>query len=175
MNHELTKIRAATVAAALAAIVSGTALADDNSMSIWTGDSYASFNGGRDFPRGNPVIDKAPSAFRQTNPQGLTNAQYAALSEEDPAWQIPNPQAAALLASTDEATSWRQSHPQGFSAREYESLSANSPIWKLPEPSPASTAYAAANAPVVYGSAPAAESLWTRMARFFRNNATAEN
>ena len=48
------------------------ARADDSSMNPFTGDSYAYFNGS-DLPRnGNPVFDKAASAWRQSNPNGLS-------------------------------------------------------------------------------------------------------
>ena len=41
-------------------------------MNPFTGDSYAYFRGG-DLPRGGkPVFDKTPSAWRQANPNGLS-------------------------------------------------------------------------------------------------------
>ena len=57
------------VAAALALGASGVALADDSSMSLFHGDSYAYFNGGQVFPNGKPVLDYAPSTYRPTPPQ----------------------------------------------------------------------------------------------------------
>jgi len=131
--NKLSKMKTIALIAALVAGVSGAARADDNSMSIWNGDSYAAFNGGRNFPYGKPAVDTAPSAFRQTNPNGLSPREYQALSSDDPVWQIPNPDAARQLAATDEATSWRQSHLHGLTAREYEALSASSSgvAWRL--------------------------------------------
>lgn len=57
------------VAAALALGGASMALADDSSMNMWTGDSYAYFNGGKNFPYGKPVLDEARSTYRPTPPQ----------------------------------------------------------------------------------------------------------
>jgi hypothetical protein len=131
--YKLSKMKTIALIAALVAGVSGAARADDNSMSLWTGDSYAAFNGGRDFPYGKPAVDMAPSSFRETNPNGLSAREYQALSSEDPVWQIPNADATRQLAAADEATAWRQTHPHGFTAREYEAFSASSSgvAWRL--------------------------------------------
>jgi hypothetical protein len=66
-QHSLSK--QLVVVAALALGTSGVALADDSSMNMWTGDSYAYFNGGRNFPDGKPVLDYGPSTYRPTPPQ----------------------------------------------------------------------------------------------------------
>ena len=63
------------VAAALALGTSSVALADDSSMNIWTGDSYAYFNGGQNFPLGKPVFDNAPSTWRPSPPQDALSFQ----------------------------------------------------------------------------------------------------
>ena len=63
------------VAAALALGTSSVALADDSSMNIWTGDSYAYFNGGQNFPLGKPVLDNAPSTWRPSPPQDALSFQ----------------------------------------------------------------------------------------------------
>jgi hypothetical protein len=142
MNSKLSKMKTVVVVAALVAGVSGVVRAD-NSMSMWTGDSYAAFNGGRNFPYGSPALNMAPSTFTQTNPNGLSERDYQALSNEDPIWQTPDPDAARQLAATDTATAWRMSHPHGFTAREYEAIAANSVgiPWRL---TPADTAAIAA-------------------------------
>ena len=125
---------AAALAAAITAGVASTAYADDNSMSIWTGDSYRAFNGGANFPYGKPDLNFAPSQFRVTNPQGLSNAEYAALSEEDPVWQSVRPiDRVAQQEATQQALAWRSEHPHGLTDREYEALSANSQVWQLPD------------------------------------------
>jgi hypothetical protein len=151
MNSKFSKTKVFAVIAALVAGVSGVAHADDNSMSIWNGDSYAAFNGGKDFPYGKPVFNTPPSTFHQTNPNGLSNREYQALSNEDPVWQIADPAAAAKLAASDTATAWRQSHPHGLTNREYQALSNEDPMWQL---TPAeSRAIAATDAPAVTSTA----------------------
>jgi len=69
MIRKLTTMKSVVLIAALAAGISGIARADDSSMNIWTGDSYAYFNGGKNFPYGKPVLDNAPSTYRPTPPQ----------------------------------------------------------------------------------------------------------
>lgn len=133
MNSRSSRITSIALTVALAASVSAVARADDNSMSIWTGESYAAFNGGKDFPYGKPAIHTGPPAFRQTNPHGLSDRDYMALNTDNPTWQTPNPDAASQLAASDTATAWRASHPHGFSPREYEAMSATSAgyAWRL--------------------------------------------
>ena len=121
------------VAAALAAGMATSAYAGDNSMSIWTGESYRAFNGGHNFPNGSPQLNLAQSTFQATNPHGLSNAQYAALSSEDPMWQPAKPVNPALQReATAEARAWRAENPHGLSENDYVALSANSPVWQQP-------------------------------------------
>jgi hypothetical protein len=170
MNSKLSKMKTIAVIIALVAGVSGAARADDSSMSIWPGDSYAAFNGGKDFPYGKPAFDTAPSAFRQTNPNGLSERQYQALSNEDPVWQIPDPEAASALAATDTATSWRQSHPHGLSDREYQALSNEDPVWQL---TPADTSRIAAANEAAVAKTAVSEPFGARVARFFQGRGAA--
>jgi hypothetical protein len=120
------------VAAALALAASGAALADDNGMTRFGGDSYAAFNMDR------PGANNAPSAFRQTNPRGLSVAEYQALSSDGRPWQSPNPNDATTIAAMDGAKAWRQSHPHGLPITTYEALSADGRPWQSPSPSGAS-------------------------------------
>jgi len=122
MSSNSKTMRSIALAVVFAASAAGAARADDNSMSMWTGESYASFNGGKNLPNGKPVFDMTQSTFRRTNPQGLSDRQYQALNSGDPFWQIPDPNAARELAASDTATAWRASHPGGFRPREYESM-----------------------------------------------------
>src|SRR5438445_12356732 len=105
MNRKVSMMKSAVVAVALAAGVSGIAHADDSSMNPFTGDSYAYFNGGKDLPRsGNPVFDKTPSAWRQANPNGLSEGQLEAASSEALSNDFQRP-------TFDKGPStWRQSH-----------------------------------------------------------------
>jgi hypothetical protein len=120
------------LAAALALGTSGVALADDNSMTRFGGDSYAAFNMDR------PGANNAPSAFRQTNPRGLSIGQYEALSSDGRPWQSPNPNDATAIAAMDAAKAWRQSHPHGLPVTVYEALSADGRPWQFSNPSGAS-------------------------------------
>ena len=172
MYSKFSKMKTVVVIAALVAGVSGAARADDNSMSIWTGDSYAAFNGGKDFPYGQPVFNTAPSTFHETNPNGLSDRQYQALSNEDPVWQIPNPDAARQLAATDTATAWRQSHPNGLTEREYQALSNEDPMWQL---SPADTSRIAAANDAAVAKTAGNEPFGARVARFFQGRRTSSD
>ena len=69
MNSKSSMMKKIVLTAALAAAVSGLARADDSSMNLFTGDSYAYFNGGKNFPYGKPVLDYAPSGYRPAPPQ----------------------------------------------------------------------------------------------------------
>jgi hypothetical protein len=175
MNSKLSKMKSIAVIVALVAGISGVARADDNSMSIWTGDSYAAFNGGKDFPYGKPAFNNAPSAFRQTNPNGLSEREYQALSNEDPVWQIPNPDAARQLAASDVSTTWRANHPHGFTAREYQALAASNAgtAWQL---TPADNQAIAAENEAAVTKIAGKEPLDQRVARFFQGRgATSAN
>jgi hypothetical protein len=123
-------------------------LADDNSMSPWTGDSYAYFNGGQNFPYGKPVFNKGPLSFRQTDPHGLSIAEYEALSADGRPWPLPNPSAASVIASMDAAKAWRQSNPHGLPLSTYEAWSADGRPWPLPNSSAASAVASMDAAPV---------------------------
>ena len=77
-----------TLAAGLLAAVTSYAFAAgtfvgaaDNSQSRFGGDGYAYFH--QDVPAGSRSV----TPFRVTDPHGLSQAQYAALSSDDPQWQ----------------------------------------------------------------------------------------
>ena len=147
------------VATALALGTSGVALADDNSMTRFGGDSYAAFN------MDSPGANNAPSAFRQTNPRGLSIGQYEALSSDGRPWPSPNPNDAAAIASMDAAKAWRQSHPHGLPIGVYEALSADGRPWQSPSPSGASAVASMDAAPD--STIATSERSGTGIARFF--------
>lgn len=123
MNSGLSMMRV-VAAVALAAVVSGIARADDSSINPFTGDSYASFNGGN---LGRvitpPVFVKSPSAWRQANPNGLSDRRLEALSSGALGNTFQQP-------SFDRApSSFTQSHPSGLSERELQALSSWGPAW----------------------------------------------
>ena len=119
------------VAAALVFGTSGIALADDNSMTRFGGESYAAFN------QDQRVVSNAPSAFRQANPHGLSIGEYQALSTDGRPWPLPNPSDPNVIASMDAAKAWRQSHPHGLPLSVYVALSADGRPWPLPNSSDA--------------------------------------
>jgi hypothetical protein len=159
------------VATALALGTSGVALADDNSMNPFTGDSYAYFNGGQNYPYGKPAFDNAPSAFRKTNPRGLSEREYEALASDGKPWPLPDPSVAATAIA-----SFRQTNPHGLSFREYQALASADPVWLSPQSGP--SALASANEGAVAKSAANAPSL-TGIAKLFgflhANRATSAN
>jgi len=117
MNRKVSMLKSMVVAVALVAGASGIARADDSSMNPFTGDSYAYFNRG-DLPRGDkPVFDKTPSAWRQANPNGLSEGQLEAASSEALSNDFQRP-------TFDKGPStWRQSHPNGLSEHDLQALS----------------------------------------------------
>jgi hypothetical protein len=86
------------IAAALALGASGAANADDSSMNLFNGDSYAYFHGGQNFPFGKPVLDNAPSSWRATPPQDGLSFQRQHFPFE--------------LAVSAAATTYQPGHPQ---------------------------------------------------------------
>ena len=108
MNSKVSMMKSMVVAVALVAGVSGIARADDGSMGRFS-DSYAYFN--------SQTIDKSPSAWRASNPNGLSERQLEALSSEDLANDFQRP-------TFDKGPStWRQTHPNGVSERELQAES----------------------------------------------------
>jgi hypothetical protein len=107
------------LATALAAGASGVASADDSSMSRVGGDSYGYFNG--------QPIDNSPSAWRQANPQGLSEQVLQADSGNSvsSAWQLDNP----VFTTIASDVTFKQTHPGGLSEREFQALSSEAPAW----------------------------------------------
>jgi hypothetical protein len=159
------------VATALALGTSGVALADDSSMSPFTGDSYKYFNGGQNFGNpgqfNRPVFSNAPAApsWRQSHPNGLTDRELQALSASGlsaSAEQLNPP----VFASAPADPSWRQSHPNGLTERELQGLSSSTlAIWQLPNGS-ANTATASTDQATVAQN-PSKETFAARLAKFF--------
>jgi hypothetical protein len=136
MNSKVSIVRSVAVAVALVAGLSGMARADDSSTNPFTGDSYASFNGGNvgriTKP---PVFVAAPSSWRRANPNGLSDRQLQALSSEalGNSFQRPNFDTAP--------SSFAQTHPHGLSERELQALSSPGPAWhSAPQTAPSALA-----------------------------------
>jgi hypothetical protein len=143
MNRKVSMMKSMVVAAALMAGVSGLAHADDSSMNRFTGASYAYFNGGQS---GKPVFDNAPSAWRQSRPNGLPENQLQALSSEAPAYALSTP------VFEKSPSAWRQANPNGLPENQLQALSSEAPAWHPPNQS-ATTALASTNAAVIAMSA----------------------
>ena len=134
MNSKVSMMKSIVVAVALAAGVSGMARADDSSMSRFGGDSYAYFN--------NAVVDKAPSAWRQSHPNGVSEQQLEAESSEGLANDFAHPTFAKAPSA------WRQANPNGLSERELQALSSEASAWHS-TPQSRTSALASRNGAVV--------------------------
>jgi hypothetical protein len=134
MNSKVSMMKSMVVAVALAAGVSGMAHAGDGSMGRF-GDSYAYFN--------SQVINKAPSEWRQSNPQGLSERVLESYSAPGEAWHLNTP------VFDNARSSWRLAHPNGLSEREFQALSSEAPAWQSSTPSATSALASTTEAPVV--------------------------
>ena len=130
MSSKATMIKSIVMTLALAAIP-GIASADDSSTNPFAGESYA-FNRGNVGRTTKPLVfDRAPSAWRQVNPAGLSERQLQALSSY------------ALGSAFQHRTfgtspsTFARTHPHGLSERELQVLSSPGPAWQSsPEPTP---------------------------------------
>jgi hypothetical protein len=129
MNSKFSLVKSIALTAVIMAGVSGLARAEDDTARIG-GDAYAYFN--------NAPIDKAPSAWRQANPNGLSNRQYEMLSSESLAYDF-QPHSFDRAPST-----WRQTHPNGLSEHELQALGSEAPAWHQPD-QPTARAFASTN------------------------------
>jgi hypothetical protein len=130
MNSRVMK--SLVVAVALTAGVSGIAHADGDMGRF--GDSYAYF--------ASQPVDKAPSAYRAANPNGISDRQLEALSSEALARDFTQP------TFDKTASEWRAANPHGLSEKQYQALSSESAAWH-PFTQPATTAVASTNGAVI--------------------------
>jgi hypothetical protein len=126
MNNAFKAMRTVVLTTALMASVSGVASADDNGMSRLGGDGYAYFH------QDKPIVDKSPSTFRESHPNGLSEHQFEALSSEGLGYTFQ------VFAFDRAPSEWRRSHPNGLSEGELQALSSNSNLWQLPNRAQAS-------------------------------------
>ncbi len=149
MKRNFSMMKSIAVAAALAAGVSGIARADDSSMNPFTGDSYAYFNGGNLGHITNPpAFARGPSAWRQSNPNGLTERDFAALGSEETADRFNPP----VISTASASPSWRLSHPNGLTNSEFAALGSEE-IEARQSPNRPASALASTNVPVYASSA----------------------
>jgi hypothetical protein len=159
MNKNFSKLKSIALAVTLVAGIAGVARADDSSMNPFTGDSYAYFNGGNLPQGGHPVIDNAPSAWRQSNPNGMSERVFQSYSAPGEEWHLNKP------VFDNAPSSFAASNPHGLSERQMQALSSEATAWQSPTRQ-ASTALASTNEPGSTKSA-ANEPPGTRIARFF--------
>jgi len=156
MKSRFSMLKSIAVTAALVAGVSGITRADDSSMSRLTGDSYAYFNRG---PDGTPVFNNAPSAWRQANPNGVSERVLQSYSAPGEAWHSNKP------VFDPAPSTFAQSHPNGLSERELQALSSEGPAWHQPNQS-ATSSLASTNDASNMPSA-SRQPFGARIARFF--------
>jgi hypothetical protein len=170
MKSKFSIAKSIVIAAALVTGTSGIARADDSSMNPLMGDSHAHFNGGNLPQGGRPVFDKAPSAWRRSNPNGLTEIQVQALQSSRLTYK-PAP-VFDMAPST-----WRLNQSSGLSEAEMQASSSWGPAWHQPnQPATSMLASPDANTNVQDASH---ETLRARIARLFHatptNQATPAN
>jgi hypothetical protein len=130
--NKVSMMKSLVAAVVLAAGVSGIAHADGGMGRF--GDSYAYFN--------SQTIDKAPSAWRASHPNGVSERQLQALSSESLASDFSKP-------TFDKAPStFRQAYPNGLSERQLQALSSEASAWHS-SPQVATRAVASTNGAVI--------------------------
>ena len=123
MNSKFSMLKSIALTAALAAGISGVAHAGgDNSMSRFGGDSYAYFN--------SAPVDKAPSAWRQANPNGVSERVLQAESSEDLGYDFQR------FTFDKSPSAWRQANPNGVSEYDLQALSSEAYAWHQPASAP---------------------------------------
>ena len=142
MNSRFSMMKSVAVAVALAAGISGIARADDSSLNPFNGDSYAYFNGsnlGRITKP--PVFSNGPSAWRQSNPNGLTDRAFAALGSEATANRFNPP----VISTAAADPTWRATHPNGLTNAEFAALGSEAIAARQSLKQSATSAIASAN------------------------------
>jgi hypothetical protein len=151
------------IATALVLGASGAALADDSSMSRFGGDSYQYFNG--QFNRPAPGSASAAASWRQSHPNGLSEAELQAASASglSTVWATVDP---PVFARAPADPSWRKSHPSGLTEHELQAMSSSElAVWQAPIRS-TNTATASIDQPNVAQN-PGKETFATRLAKMF--------
>ena len=133
-------MKSIALTAALVAGVSGMARADDNDMTRLGGDGYAYFN--------STPADKAPSAWRQANPNGISERQLQAESSEGLGYDFQR------FAFDKSPSAWRQANPNGVSEHDLQALSSEAYAWHQ-SPSAPTRAMASTSEATVVAKSPA--------------------
>jgi hypothetical protein len=138
-DSKVLMMKSLVVAVALAAGISSMARADSD-MSRIGGDSYAYFS--------NAAVDKAPSAWRQANPNGLSERQVQAEASSS----VASAYQPAVSVFDKAPSEWRQTHPNGLTEAELQAISSEGPAWH-PFTQPAISSVASRNPAAVVMSA----------------------
>jgi hypothetical protein len=135
MNSKFSLVKSIAMTAALVAGISGIARADDNDMTRLGGSSYAYFN--------SAPVDKAPSTWRQANPNGVSERQLQALSSEGLGFDFQR------FTFDKSPSAWRQANPNGVSEHELQALSSEAPAWHSSPQAPTRAVASTSEAAVV--------------------------
>jgi hypothetical protein len=119
------------VAAALAAGVSGLAYADEGGAVYGPSETQlqAAASEGPAWHPPQSVYDESPSAWRQSNPDGLSMREMQSMWGT---WAGQFRLSQPVFSSASAGDSFKQSHPNGLSAREFQAMSSDAPAWQLP-------------------------------------------
>jgi hypothetical protein len=114
------------VAAALALVASGVAIADDSSIGRFSGDAYSYLN--------QPMHGNFAADWRLNHPTGPSDRELQAASSSSlaaAAFQSDYPSPVFASSATD--PSWRPNHPNGLTESELEAASSSAlAVWQLP-------------------------------------------
>lgn len=117
------------VAAVVALVACGVAIADDTSTGRFGGDGYVYF----DQPMRSNTATAA--AWRQSHPNGMSQRDLQAASSSSLAASASQSDSAnSAFANATADSSWRQNHPNGLTNRELQAAGASSlSTWQLPD------------------------------------------
>jgi hypothetical protein len=144
------------LAAAIVTGMTGIALAQENSMSRFSGGSSA-------YP--NEPTSNAPAdlAWRQRHPNGHTQLELQRLTSRSTSFQ-PAP----VLSGAVAAPAWRVSHPEGTTERQLQAMSSEAPAWGLGR---SGAVALASDNQTDFAQSPNKETFAARLARFFHPQA----
>jgi hypothetical protein len=126
MNSNVSIVKSIAIAAALLiGGLSGLARADSD-MNPLVGDSYAYFNGCNLGQSCKPVYNNAPSTFRVTNPNGLSERVLQSYSVWGEEFHLNKP----VIDSSRSA--FAMERPHGLSESQLQALSSEGPHWQAP-------------------------------------------
>jgi hypothetical protein len=119
-SSKYSKVKNVVLAAAILAVMTGVARAQENSMSRFSGEPPVYF--------GQPTRNaSADPAWRLSHPNGLSQSELQARVDVVFAQRAHEP----AFSKVADDPAWRPSHPNGLSDRELRALSSGAPAWDL--------------------------------------------